>query len=731
VNLDLTEDQILLTDTFRRFFDAESTIARVRAAEPAGFDPALWISLAQMGAIGLRLPTDDGLGTFEAALLMAEAGRTLASVPLAEAMVAVRLLALFGGQDDLVARTIAGEAIVTLALREAGDAPLPVPAGAVADAVLFLDGDTVRLATIVPRVAAVDTHGSTPVAALRLKGEGALPSIALAAGAEARAVYLAAVEEWSLLTAAALAAMGRRALENAADYAKERKQFGRSIASFQAVAHPLADAIADVTGAEMMVWWTIDQVSRRTDAASGAIALCWWWAAQASGAAVARALHTYGGYGLTVEYDAQLFHRRAKATALVFGDPRDSLVAAGARLWRGAVAPLPDVGAVALDFSMGPAAEAFAAETRAFLDRALTPEWRAKAHYSYDGHDWPLNRAMGAAGLLFPLWGEAEGGRGLDDFAAAAGLEVWDDEGVTSHAQAVSNMVGQVITRFGSDELKAAIVPGLAAGEIISCLGYSEPSSGSDIFAAETRAVRDGDDWIVNGQKMFTSGANLAHHVLLLTRTDPDAPKHRGITLFVVPLDDPGIEIHPVHTFQEERTNATFYTDVRVPDSYRIGPVHGALDILSWALSLEQGGGGFVGPHRHVIEAAVEWAREAPRGQGMAIDDDRVIERLAAAAARSRVSYLLFWRTLWLKHKGVADRAAGPMSKLFASESFLRDAGDLFDLAAPDTLLRGRHALGRIELAARHAAGTTIYGGTSEVQRSQVAEASFGLPKSR
>ncbi len=732
MKLDLTEDQTLLSDSFRRFFETESSIARVRAAEPSGFDPALWRSLGEMGALAMRMPGEEGLGLFDAVLVMAEAGRHLASAPLAEAMVAVRLLAQLGGDATLIGRACSGEAVLTFALHEAGEAPQLVPGGAVADALLFLDGETVRLARIAEKPGTPLNHGSMPLARFALRD---LTSEIVASGADARATYLAAIEEWKLLTAAALAAMGRRALEVAADYAKERHQFGRPIASFQAIAHPLADRIADVAGAELLVWWAVKQVGDGTGEAAGAIAMAYWWAAHSSAEAVARGLHTFGGYGLTLEYDAQLYHRRARATALVLGDPRDQLPIAGRRLWLGETAPLPDAGTIDIDFTLGATADAFGAETQAFFDTALTPEWRARAHYSYDGHDWDLNRAMGERGLLFPLWPEEHGGRGADDYAAAAALAVWDDEGVSIHAQAVSNMVGQVMIRFGSEEVKRDIVPKLARGEIISCLGYSEPSSGSDIFAAETRAVRAddgrGEDWIINGQKMFTSGANLAHHVLLLTRTDPDLPKHKGITLFIVPLDQPGIEIHPVHTFQDERTNATFYNDVRVPDSYRIGPVNGGLSILAWALSLEQGGFGFVGPHRHALESAVAWAKETPRGNSLAIEDPRVLERLAAAATRSRVSYLLWWRSMWLKEEGIADRAAGPMSKLFSSEAFLRDANDLFDLVAPDALIRGKDHVGRLELEARHSAATTIYGGTSEVQRSQVAEATFGLPKSR
>src|SRR3546814_5339714 len=124
---------------------------------------------------------------------------------------------------------------------------------------------------------------------------------------------------------------------------------------------------------------------------------------------------------------------------------------------------------------------------------------------------------------------------------------------------------------FGNSELQKEVLPRLARGEATCSLGYSEPGSGSDVFAARTRAVRDSEGWLINGQKMFTSGAELASYILLLTRTDPDAPKHKGLTMFLVPTDTPGIEIRPIFTFQDERTNTTFYTDVRLPDHYQIG----------------------------------------------------------------------------------------------------------------------------------------------------------------
>ena len=251
------------------------------------------------------------------------------------------------------------------------------------------------------------------------------------------------------------------------------------------------------------------------------------------------------------------------------------------------------------------------------------------------------------------------------------------------------------------------------------------------MFAAKTRAVRDGDDWVINGQKMFTSGAELASYVILVTRTDPDAPKHKGITVFLVPLDRPGIEIHPVHTFMDERTNATFYQDVRVEDRYRLGEVNQGAKTLAAALSMEQSGGYFHLLVSEMVDTVAAWAREEERAGDPLIEDPNVLARLARAHCEARISEALSGRVLGTRLAGLQDLAFGPASKVFSTESFITCSTDLVDMAAPRSMLRGKEGLGLVEKGYRHATATTIYGGTSEVLRSMVAERRLGLPRSR
>ena len=150
-------------------------------------------------------------------------------------------------------------------------------------------------------------------------------------------------------------------------------------------------------------------------------------------------------------------------------------------------------------------------------------------------------------------------------------------------------MVAQSVERFASPELSAEVLPGVLAGRLRLCLGYTEPDGGSDVATCKTRAVRDGEGWIINGSKMFTSNAHNAQYVFLITNTDPDAPKHQSLTMFLVPMDSPGVEVQPIRTVDGDRTNITFYSDVRIDDKYRVGEVNGGWAVLREALNAEHG----------------------------------------------------------------------------------------------------------------------------------------------
>jgi alkylation response protein AidB-like acyl-CoA dehydrogenase len=742
MNFGLSAEQELLRDTFARLFAAESDPGRVRAAEPSGFDAALWKRLAEVDAIGLRVSVSEGgsgAGLLEAVLVAEQAGRALASGPLLEAIVAAALLAQFDPPParELVGRALDGSAMVTLAVRavSSGEAQL-VPGGAVADAVVGLDGDELVLATrgtyTSPTLANL---GATPVAWWTLSSPpGNGTRTVLARGEAAREAFTTALDEWRLLSASALYGLGRRAIEIASEYATGRIQFDRPIGAFQGIAHPLADAVTDVEGARLLTWLAVWSIASSSAHAASLIPFAFGWASRAATRAVACSLHTHGGYGLSLEYDIQLYHRRAKAWATIAGDPRDAFVLGAERRWGGEDGTditLPDAGEPHIDFGYGDA-EAVRPVVRRFFDEHLTPEVRARMHFSWEGHDWTIQRALADAGLLFPSWPKEYGGHDRDPWEMAVISEEFEHAGYGRHAITTTFMVAEMVRRFGSDDLKQEVLPRIARGDAICSLGYTEPQSGSDVAAAQTRAVRDGRDWVINGHKMFTSGADLAQYVFLLTRTDATVAKHKGLTMFLVPLDTPGIEIQPVHTMSDERTNATFYEHVRVDDRYRVGDVDDGWSVLHSALDLEHGGGTSAAgaEHHHLVEAAAGWARAAGRWS-----DPRVRERLGFVATRAAIARALGLEASWRGVHGVPDQGAGAMRKLFSAEAWIEDAADLMDLCAPDSVLgAGAHGAvgdGAVELDYRRSASLSVYGGSSEIMRSIIAQLTLGLPRSR
>lgn len=733
MNFEPTDDQAMIAETFARFFDEHSSMERVRAALPSGFDAALWRSFAEMGGLGLRVAEEaggSGLGLLDAVLVMEEAGRMLASAPLAEAVVAARILCDCGDAGaDLLEQLLAGDQVVTLALKDAGKQSAQwVPGGAAADQIVVLDGGALYLVAPTDAEKQVTTNlASVPMAHIQLdRPDRQL----LAAGDPAAAAFAAGLEEYKLLVAAMLTGISAEALRQASAYASEREQFGQLIGTFQGISHPLADIKAASDGGKFLVWRTIRDIADGLDRAGAEISLSLWWNAQTAARAVAQALHTFGGYGLTTEYDIHLYNLRAKSLPLIMGDPAKLLQEAGRRLYSGETAALPEAGEIAIEFDFGDEARELAAEVETFFEATLTPELRAKAHYSFDGHDAGVHKKIAEAKLLFPNWSPKQGGRNAGPYATHIAYQTWEKFGWTTHAAGVTKLVGTIINLFGGDELKDEVLKGIIAGDFTCSLGFSEPSSGSDVFAAKTRATPDGNGWRIDGSKMFTSGANQADYVLMLARTNPDVAKHKGLTMFIVPLKAEGVEIQPVYTFQDERTNITYYDGVRIPDSYRLGDVDAGVRVMSASLEMEHGAS-WEKTQWHMLSEAETFCRTTSRDGAAMIEDDNVTARLARVMAHNLITEMLAWRAMWAGIEKKPNEGQGSMGKLFSSESFLGDSADLLDLCAPESLTETSGPAAYLNLQYRHSQGTTIYGGTSEVHRSVVAERALKLPRTR
>lgn len=695
MNLDLNDEQRLMAETAERFFKEGPALDEARRIGQ-GVSMAIWRGACAMGFAAMRVPEaagGSGAGLIEAALVCEAAGRCVAPIPLVDGMAAARLLAMHDG--PFAAELLAGLADRPIGL-EGGDAPDQ----------LILRGDALLLR---------DTQGMAREVA---RGD-AVP-----------AAYEAALAERSLLRTSWLTGAARQALELAAAYAAERRQFGRPIGSFQGIAFPLADSITDVEAGRLLLWRAIWAIAQRRTGAGALIAMADWWLAESARRAALRALRTFGGYGLSIEYDIHLYFLAINRMALADGDPEARLALAGDRLWADATTALPEAGDPGIEPALGARAEAYADEVRAFFAAQLTPELRAKAHHSTEGHDPAFHKTLAAAGLAYPDWPERWGGCGRSAMEVTALGRVFEEYRWTRVPIGTTNMGARMVMKFGSPELQAEVLPRLADGSALSCLGFTEPESGSDMYAARTRAIRDGEDWLITGQKMFTTGAHLSDYVLMLARTDPDLPKHRGLTIFFVPMSLPGVSIQPVHTLQDERTNITFYDAVRVPDRYRLGEVNGGLEVMAAAMEIEHGGEGYHIHHRSLMEAVLAWAQAVDADGRRPIEDRAIRTRLARVATHLELADLLCLRATWAGEAGRLTRASGPMAKLFATESYMHDAADLIALTAPASLHHRSPALAEIEEKHRQSIGQTIYGGTSEVHRAIIAQHALGMPRS-
>ncbi len=373
---------------------------------------------------------------------------------------------------------------------------------------------------------------------------------------------------------------------------------------------------------------------------------------------------------------------------------------------------------------------AFLEEARSFLGTHVTEEVMRRDRETGDNFDDGLHLKFGAAGYLEAEWKpESDGG------FTRVRRRIWELEKRRAHVPWVTwgttAMVARSVAKFGSPELRDEVLPRVFTGEVRLCLGYTEPEGGSDVATCKTRAVRDGDGWIVNGSKMFTTGAHNCQYVFLITNTAPDAPKHKSLTMFLVPLDSPGIEIQGIRTVDGDRTNIVYYSDVRVDDKYRLGDVNAGWTVLREPLNVEHGAVAAApdglqdtsimmhqaGSMAEAVDkAAARVTRCDPDGRRL-IDDNSVAYRLGRSVAKMEAA---------LSSPGIFGRVAIAQT--------MRDISpDLMDIPGAASALPfgadGAADDGSAEYAYRFAPLVGIYGGTLEVFRNMIAQYALGLGK--
>ncbi len=379
------------------------------------------------------------------------------------------------------------------------------------------------------------------------------------------------------------------------------------------------------------------------------------------------------------------------------------------------------------------AQQALRREFRNYLAALMTPEARAATRDRESGPVYrALLRRMGADGWLTPGWPEQYGGRGLDPLAQKIVLEeLWLAEAPFPFVTV--NTIGPALILRGTEAQKRDILPRIARGELNFAVGYTEPQAGTDLAALKTQAVRDGDSFVINGQKVFTSGAEGADYIWLAVRTDPGAG-HRGISILMVDTGLPGFALTPIHTVGGIRTNVTFYQDVRVPAAMLVGELNGGWQLITEQLNHERVGlAALAYGAQGCFDHTLAWARSTPAADGRVIDAPWVQIALAECYALLQAYAVLGNRVAWEVAEGETRPQLAGACKVFSTESYIRVLRLLLEVTGPAGLLQadspGALLRGRLESEYRRCQINTFGGGATEVLRDMVAQMGLGLPR--
>ena len=373
-------------------------------------------------------------------------------------------------------------------------------------------------------------------------------------------------------------------------------------------------------------------------------------------------------------------------------------------------------------------------ELRQYFAQLMTPEVKASVHIEVMGVGYrKVVKQLGTDGRLGAGWPKEFGGQGL----GAVEQLIFLDE--ASKAQApipmvTLNTVGPTIARLGTEEQMRRFLPGILAGDIHFAIGYTEPSAGTDLASLRTRAVRDGDEYVVNGQKVFTTGAHDADFIWLACRTDPDVPKHKGISILVVDTTLPGFKWTPIHSVGGGHTNATYYEDVRVPVEMLVGEENDGWKMITTQLNFERVALGPSGGIFRALDDVTRWARETPAAEGGRVIDRQWVQlNLARVRAKAEVAELFNWRVASLQDQGVLNPADASAMKVYGTELRIESTRLLMEVLGPSaTLIAGSPGsvlAGSLEAEYRGAIVGTFGGGVNEIQREIIGMAGLSMPR--
>jgi alkylation response protein AidB-like acyl-CoA dehydrogenase len=393
-----------------------------------------------------------------------------------------------------------------------------------------------------------------------------------------------------------------------------------------------------------------------------------------------------------------------------------------------------------VDFKDSSEEASFRNEVRGFIKQNLPATLAGPFEYEINdpAREAPLKdwrKRLASQGWIAPHWPKEYGGAGM----TPGEQFIFNEEMANSRAPQVGGMgvqmIGPTLILYGTDEQKAEHLPRITSGEVQWCQGYSEPGSGSDLASLQTRAVRDGDDYVLNGQKIWSSGAHTAEWMFLLARTDPDAPKHRGISMLLMDMKSPGIQIQPlVNMAGDHRFNQEFFDNVRVPVKNRVGEENRGWYVGATLLDFERSGIGASISMRHQVNDLIAFATEAAKSGTVPVRlSDNIKAELAERAIEADVCKLISYRLISMQKRGQVPNYEASMNKNFRSELSQRLAqtgmkvigmyGNVYD-DGPLAAMKGR--LSRAYLTTVSA---TIAAGTAEINRNVIATRGLGLPR--
>ena len=388
-----------------------------------------------------------------------------------------------------------------------------------------------------------------------------------------------------------------------------------------------------------------------------------------------------------------------------------------------------------LDYT--PEQRALADELRSYFTSIVTPEYEAELADTEGGG--PLYRQalkrLGADGWLGVGWPKEYGGQGRSPMEQFIFFDEASRAGVMLPTLSI-NAVAPALMRYGTEAQKARFLPQILRGECHFAIGYTEPSAGTDLASLQTKAVRDGDHWVITGSKVFTSQAEFADYIWLAARTDPTAPKHKGISIFAVPTTSPGYKITPIWTMGDVRTNSTFYDEVRVPADALVGEENAGWWLITTQLNHERIALMGVGYVARIFDDVHRWACETTLADGKRVIDQPWVQlALARVHAKLEVLKLLNWQQAWSMAQDTLNYTEASTVKVFGSEFYVEAYQLLLEVMGQAGSLKkgsaGAIVRGRVERMYRATLILTFGGGTNEVQRDIIAMGGLGMPRGR